>query len=142
MIEIIVTPQGAGRFMACLGERVILKSSRQPLLDAARVLLAEGVDPKACIQMRHAGSKHVALSATVGKAAKLTVDEHSGTVFAKWRPLSVSAVSPPMRFDEEGVPTLAPDARALCDEATDCSAPSAVAEMCPQPPEAEQREVS
>jgi len=69
--------------------------------------------------MRHEGSPHVALSSTVGRAAKLTVDEHSGTVFAKWRPLSVSAVSPPMRFDEEAVPTLAPHARALCDEATE-----------------------
>ena len=103
MIEIIVTPQGAGQFMACLGERIILKSSRQPLLDAARVLLAEGVDPQARIQMRHAGANHVALSSTVGKAAKLTVDEHNGTVFAKWKPHPVSAGSPPMRFDEEAV---------------------------------------
>ena len=81
--------------MACLGERVILEFIRQPLLDAARVFLAEGADPKARIQMRHEGSPHVALSASVGKAAKLTVDEHSGTVFVKWRPLSASAVSRP-----------------------------------------------
>ena len=64
--------------------------------------------------MRHAGANHVALSSTVGKAAKLTVDEHNGTVFAKWKPHPVSAGSPPMRFDEEAVPSLAPDACALC----------------------------
>ena len=75
MIEIIITPQGAGGFMACLGERIILKSSRQPLLDAARVLLAEGVQPDAGSSMRHAGATHVALSSTVGKAAKLEVKD-------------------------------------------------------------------
>jgi hypothetical protein len=68
--------------MACLGERVILESSRQPLLDAARVLLGEGADPRTRIQMRHAGAIHVALSSTVGKAAKLEVkDDINGPRF-------------------------------------------------------------
>ena len=53
--------------------------------------------------MRHEGSPHVALSSTVGKAAKLTVDEYNGTVFAKWKPHSLSAVPSSMRFDEEAV---------------------------------------
>jgi len=59
--EIVVTPLRCGKFAARLGDRIILKSSRQPLLDAARVLLAEGADPEARIGMRHAGANHVAL---------------------------------------------------------------------------------
>ena len=113
MIEIIITPQGAGRFMAWLGERVILESSRQPLLDAARFLLGEGVPPDTRIAMRHEGSPHVALSSTVGKAAKLTVDEHNGTVFAKWKPHSLSAAPSSIRFDEEAVPRQPPARGAL-----------------------------
>jgi hypothetical protein len=47
LAEIVVTPVGRhGRFEAqLLGNRVILESSRQPLLDSARVLLAEGRKP-------------------------------------------------------------------------------------------------
>jgi len=72
---LLASPLGHGRFMACLGERVILESSRQPLLDAARFLLGEGVTPDTRIAMRHQGSPHVALSSTVGKAAKLEVKD-------------------------------------------------------------------
>jgi hypothetical protein len=46
----------AGLFEARVDGRLICARSRQPFLDAARVLLAEGVDPAAVIVMRHAGS--------------------------------------------------------------------------------------
>jgi hypothetical protein len=46
-VNIIVMPLRHGRFRARLGDRVIVKSSRQPLLDAARVLLATGAGPAA-----------------------------------------------------------------------------------------------
>ena len=54
--------------------------------------------------MRHEGSPHIALSSTLGKAAKLTVDEHNGTVFAKWKPHSLSAVPSPSVFNGDPVP--------------------------------------
>jgi hypothetical protein len=50
--------------------------------------------------MRHAGGKFDALRSTIATAARVTVDEHSGTVFARWKPFPRSAVSPPMRFPE------------------------------------------
>ncbi len=67
--------------------------SRQPFLDGARKLLARGHDRRTMLVMRWAGAKEWALRGPLGAAAKLTVDEHNGT-FAKWKPLSRSAVPP------------------------------------------------
>jgi hypothetical protein len=75
----------AGRFMASLDGRVLVQSSRQPLLDAARVLVGEGHDPGAVVTMRHAGSTTDALRARLGVAARLTVAE-AATRFAGWKP--------------------------------------------------------
>jgi hypothetical protein len=49
--------------------------STKPFLTAARVLLAEGIDSGTVLRMRHQGSATIALSSTVGAAAKLTIDE-------------------------------------------------------------------
>ena len=79
-----------GTFDAYLGER-LLTTSHQPFLEAARVLLAEGVDPATPLVMRHAGSQTDSLKGTVGAAAKLTVKEApsmSGPVFQKWKPFA------------------------------------------------------
>jgi hypothetical protein len=62
-------------FEARIDGRLIC-TSRQPLLDAARVLLAEGLDPETYLVMRHLGSAHDSLSGSIGTAALLTV-EHS-----------------------------------------------------------------
>ena len=90
-----------GRFIACLGERVLHSATRQPLLDCARILLGEGADPTARIEMRHAGAEYVALSSTIGAAAKLTVEEltNNGVPrFRTWRAfdgvLDVEGTSP------------------------------------------------
>jgi len=101
--------------MACLGERVILESSRQPLLDAARVLLGEGADPRTRIQMRHAGAIHVALSSTVGKAAKLEVkDDINGPRFVPFYERRQDRRNDsPVRFDEGVVPRQPPAPDAL-----------------------------
>jgi len=62
LIRITITPRRGtpDRFDAYVCDRLIC-SSRQPLLDAARVLLAEGIAPDTQIEMRHAGADHVAL---------------------------------------------------------------------------------
>lgn len=78
-------PLGRGRFEVRLGDLIILKSSRQPLLDAARLFQAEGFSPDDRIVMRHAGADHDALSSTIGAAAKLTVEEDNVTRFRGWR---------------------------------------------------------
>jgi hypothetical protein len=101
MLGLIVTPhrnkQGRkhpNRFDATLeGETEVLCTSSQPFVDGARKLLARGHSPQTILVMRHAGSEDAALRGSLGAAAKLTVDEHNGTVFAKWKPFRRSASS-------------------------------------------------
>ena len=61
-----------GQFEAYYGER-LLCTSRQPFLDAARVLLAEGADPSATLVMMRGDT--VSLRGPIGRAAKLSVSE-------------------------------------------------------------------
>ena len=87
MIEIIVKPAGRGRFCAMVGGRMLVIMSRTPFLTAARVLLADGVDPATPIRMRHEGSSVIALRSTVGEAASLTVVERDdGKTAPRFRP--------------------------------------------------------
>jgi hypothetical protein len=68
---------GRGAFFdAKIEDRVVVTRTTQPLLDACRRLVAEGIDPDTRIVMRHTGSKANALLAEVGIAAKLTVNEY------------------------------------------------------------------
>ena len=87
-IVIEETSQRRGKFSAHLPDGCKpLSSSRQPLLDAARVLLAEGIPPETPIAMQHKGSATIAMTSTVGEAAKLTVKEKpNGPKFEKWEP--------------------------------------------------------
>jgi hypothetical protein len=95
-IVITVTPDRApGRYRAHLEtELKPLCVSCQPFFDGARTLIARGHGPRTMLVMRWAGSKGWMLRGPLVVAAKLTVDEHNGTVFAKWKPLSRSAGSP------------------------------------------------
>lgn len=100
VITIIVTPTARrpGRYEARLDDgRVLVSASTQPFLDAARKLIDIGLDPAALLAMRWLGSEIDCLTARIGVAAKLTVDEHNGTRFAKWKALPRSAGSPPVR---------------------------------------------
>jgi hypothetical protein len=75
-----------GKFEArCEGR--LLCTSRQPFLDSARALLADGMDPAEVIVMRHHGSTTDALRSTVGAAARLTVEERDfgRPRFGPWR---------------------------------------------------------
>jgi hypothetical protein len=95
ILVITVAPdKRPGRYRAYVGtEQEPLCVSRQPFLDGARKLLARGHDRRTILVMRWAGAKECALRGPLEAAAKLTVDEHNGT-FAKWKPLSRSAVRP------------------------------------------------
>jgi hypothetical protein len=108
-IVITVTPDKRhGRYRAYVeAEQEPLCVSRQPFLDGARKLLARGHDRRTVLVMRWAGAKEWALRGPLGAAAKLTVDEHNGT-FAKWKPLSRSAVPPKIAKSADQVPEIRP----------------------------------
>jgi hypothetical protein len=77
MLIIVSETNHGGRFHATLGDSTpLLKSSRTPLLDSARILLARRYDPNTRLVMRHLGSTIDALTTTVGTAAKLTVQDN------------------------------------------------------------------
>jgi hypothetical protein len=82
--------------------RLVVSRSTQPLLDACRILVGEGIDPLMRLVMRHEGQDCDALRSTVGAAAQLTVEEGKRRpIFRRWRLRETAALSPPMRQDEE-----------------------------------------
>jgi hypothetical protein len=76
-------------FDAAVGGRTIATRCVTPMLDSARVLLAEGADPAARLVMRHAGSEVDAVITTIGCAAGLTVRESDGS--PRFRPYEDAA---------------------------------------------------
>jgi len=88
-VRLVVTPEKAGRFTARLesSDEVILHSSRQPLVDGARVLLARGFDPTTPLTMRQQGSPHDSFKpAPIREWAKWTYKEsdRDGLQKARW----------------------------------------------------------
>jgi hypothetical protein len=120
MLLLIVRPHRtkAGyspQFEARLDDRRLVCISMEPLCAAARVLLAEGVEPSTRIAMRHAGADHDALASTVGAAAKLSVRESSagdGPRFIRWEASPFRTVSPPVSFPEQERSDIGADADA------------------------------
>ena len=106
MIEIIIVPAANGRYRAILDRRELIISAREPFFAAARKLLAEGVGPETPICMRHEGSKIRSFTSTVGKVAKLNVDEGNAHTprIVRWRAGSFSDVEPPIEFEDETPP--------------------------------------
>lgn len=79
------------RYAAALDGRVLC-TSRQPLFDAARVLLSEGAPPDAVLAARHVGTPTIAMRSTVGEAAQWAIEERNrgGLRRLPWRPYSVA----------------------------------------------------
>jgi hypothetical protein len=77
-------PCGCGAMRLLLGRLIF---SDQPFIDAARMLLALGADPKVVIVMTHGLKPDIALRSTVGDAAAmaLTSSRHGTPIFAKMR---------------------------------------------------------
>jgi hypothetical protein len=75
--------------------RVVVRASRQPLLDAARALARVGMPPEAIVTARHRGSGIVAMRATIGEAAKWRLEEsdRGGLKRRPWRPFDPAQVS-------------------------------------------------
>jgi hypothetical protein len=95
-IVIMETKQRNGRFEARLdGDDRVLCVSRTPFFDAARELVANGYDPNLTLIMRHAGSDTDSLTAKLGTAASLTLEETDyGPKLRRWKPFSTLAVAP------------------------------------------------
>jgi hypothetical protein len=67
----------------------LVRSTRTPMLDAARELLAMGEDPGRLLEAYHEGEEQWALRARLGMLAKLGVDESStrDPLFREYHPL-------------------------------------------------------
>ena len=92
-VIIVATAIGDGKFAASRGDRLLVAATRMPLLDGARVLLADGIDPRAVLVLRHAGSTTDALTARLGEAARLSVEESAfGPVFRPFREATAAPV--------------------------------------------------
>jgi hypothetical protein len=97
-------PSGNSRFEARLqSDDRILCVSRTPFFDSARRLAAEGYDPNTNLIQRHAGSDTDSISAQIGAAASLTVEETAyGPKLRRWKPFSTLAVEPRIASDDRG----------------------------------------
>jgi hypothetical protein len=92
-----------GRFDAVTDGKVLVAATRQPFLDGARALLAEGANPQATIILKHPGSETVCLRARLGAAAKLTVEESNRgkPTFRRWKPRPLSPEGEPQSDQTE-----------------------------------------
>jgi hypothetical protein len=77
-----------GKYTAHHDGRLVVADVKEPFLDAARVLLAQGLDPAARYVMRRSSDGPDALVSTLGQAARLTVSDNDteGPVFRPWKP--------------------------------------------------------
>lgn len=74
-----------------------------PLVMLCRKLVAAGIDPdQALIAWRDHTLCLIVRS--IGAAARLTVDEHNGTRFARWKPFCHSAGSPRIALNGQAAP--------------------------------------
>lgn len=85
MIKIIVKEYNTTLYHVETTDGTFLGHYREPLLSAARELLARGYDPGLTLGLTRDGTK-VDMSGTIGKLAKWTVKENNkaGPVFARF----------------------------------------------------------
>jgi hypothetical protein len=97
-IFVVVEPADQpGVFAAKVDGRLICRS-RTPFCTSARLLIERGYAPGAIMVMRHVGNSTDALIATIGAAARLTVEEGDREPrFRFWKPFRAGAVKPPIR---------------------------------------------
>ena len=100
--NLIITPVNPyGNYMASLDGKIIVASTREPLLAGARALLKQGADPNSVVTTRHAGSDHWAMRSTIGAAAALTVVERNsgGIRFGKWQEFAFTRRRAPPAYE-------------------------------------------
>jgi hypothetical protein len=117
VVIVASSTKSAGHFQAKLQytDQVLVQKSRQPFLDAARVLVEKGYDPNVLLVMKHLGSDIIALRAPLGKAAKLTVEEGPhGPRFVAFRTGPRTSVAAPSIAPSVGSATNGSDERGQC----------------------------
>ena len=135
-ITITVRPTGTAACSRRGSAAACSCASPEPLLAAARVLIAEGWHPDALLVMRHRDAGHDALRAKLKVAARLTVEDgpNGAPRFRRWRAPRVWGVAPPMRFPGEAVPEIAGEpAEALGNPTTEVGSRHSPQFVHPQP---------
>jgi hypothetical protein len=115
-VIVVSSTESAGHFQARLerSNEVLVKNSRQPFLDAARVLVERGYDPGVLLVMKHLGSDTVSLRAPLRKAAKLTVEEGPhGPRFVGFRTDPRTRIAAPPIAPSVGTATSLPETNSL-----------------------------
>jgi hypothetical protein len=93
-LVLIVERIGAGRaYRAMIDGRLIISTSSQPFLDAARILLAEGHDPNRKLEMWRPGKASWDLRGPLWAAAKLDVERGRFVRHREIRPDSLAGAS-------------------------------------------------
>jgi hypothetical protein len=120
--RLIVIPEAdaekGGRFTARLestGE-VIVTSTRQPLVDGARAMLAQGFDPSTPLTMRHEGKAYDSFQPLpIGKWAGWTYEERDrdGLRCVRWIPRALHAGGQKSGSEPSVVPNPHPEANSL-----------------------------
>jgi hypothetical protein len=115
---VIALESKPGRFSGRLestGE-VIVASSKQPLVDGARELLARGFDPGTPLTMRHQGSAHDSFQPLpIGRWAGWTYEEGERSTLraALWMPFPAGAGTQKSASELAGVPEATPEQKRL-----------------------------
>ena len=92
-----------GKFVVAILEDRQFRVSRKPLLDCARILIADGADTADILAMRHASATYDAMTAPIGVAAAYTV-ENSGFVRYDGRANAGPLAAARKRFADDQAP--------------------------------------
>jgi hypothetical protein len=100
VIEVVLRPKATpGLFGVELISTVIVKASRSPICDAARVLHALGHGDDSIVVARHHGSAVVSMRGPLWAWRRLAVrEDRTGPRFVRWEPFSLRRVNPPVRL--------------------------------------------
>lgn len=85
-LNVVLRARGRSRFDASFGETQIVKSSTQPLCNAARVLHQLGYPDDCWLIAWHEGSDHHAYRGRLGYLRKRRVREDRGLRYVAWEP--------------------------------------------------------
>jgi hypothetical protein len=85
-LTVILRARGGSRFDALLDGVQIVKASRNPISDAARILHRHGYSDDCSLIARHEGAKHDAMHGPFGKWRKVRVREDRGLRYVAWEP--------------------------------------------------------
>jgi hypothetical protein len=85
-LTVVLNARGRGRFDAFFGGTQIVKASKNPISNAARILHRQGYSDDRLLLARHEGAKHDAMHGPLGKWRKVRVREDRGLRYVAWEP--------------------------------------------------------